>query len=96
MTEIETIYASTGSHLIIKCPYDKVNIWQYSESKDVLALCENGQNSINDNCNVSDRIIVNSDCQLEISNFTTEDLNIYICTTTNGELTEIHVKLRSK
>ncbi|CAC5422056.1 unnamed protein product [Mytilus coruscus] len=95
MNEIKTIYASTGSHVMIKCPYDEVNIWQYSASKDVLALCENGKNIINKKCNVSDRINVSSDCQLEIQSFTTQDLNIYICTTTNGESTEIHVELRN-
>ncbi|CAC5392151.1 unnamed protein product [Mytilus coruscus] len=93
MNEIETIYASTGSNVKIKCPNEKVTIWQYSDSKDVLAECRNGQNSINLNLNVSDRLNVTSDCKLLIHNLTTDDLSTYLCVAINVS-NAIHVNLR--
>ncbi|XP_052073006.1 hemicentin-1-like [Mytilus californianus] len=94
MNEIETIYASTGSDVKIKCPNEKVTIWQYSDSKDVLAECRNGQNSVNLNLNVSDRLNVTSDCKLLIHNLTIDDLGTYLCVAINDVSYAIHVNLR--
>lgn len=70
MTEIETIYVTTGSDVKIKCPIEKVNTWQYFESKEVVALCGNGQNKINPSITAYDGLNVTSNCQLLIQNFT--------------------------
>lgn len=98
LTELETMYVSTGSDAIIKCPSVKVNSWQNFESKEILAICEDGQNSVNPSLNVSNRISVTADCQLHIHNFSTEDLHIYLCIVDNNEkgYFKILLKLRSK
>ncbi|CAG2240897.1 unnamed protein product [Mytilus edulis] len=93
MYEIETIYASSGSDVKIKCPNENVTIWQYSDSKDVLAECRYGQNKINPNLHVSDRLKVTSDCKLLIHNLTKDDLGTYLCVAINVSRA-IHLNLR--
>lgn len=98
MNEIDTIYVTTGSDVKIKCPNANVNTWKYFESKEVLALCGNGQNRINPNLTAYDRLNVTSDCQLLIQNFTTKDICTYFCyEKKNGSKGyKLHVQLRSK
>lgn len=98
MTEIQNIYVSTGSDVKLKCPNEEVNAWHYFESKEVLALCENGTNNINPSLNVSERLNVTSNCQLLIQNITTDDLCIYFCWArkNNSKNYKIHVQRRSK
>lgn len=94
MIKSETIYVSIGSNVTITCPSENVISWQYQDSKDVLAICEHGQNSINPS--ISNRFNVTSDCQLHIQNFTSDDLRIYFCTASQQGKDKIRVKLRSE
>lgn len=96
MARAETLYATIGSDLIIKCPNNEVKTWQYFESKEIIAVCESDKPKINPKLNVSDRFDVTSDCQLKIQNLTTADLCIYFCTAYTNDSEKIHVKLRSK
>lgn len=97
------MYVIPGTDVVIKCPNDDVNFWQYCESKEFLALCENGEsskNGINPALNLSDRITVTSECQLKIDNFTTDDLGTYLCVANTNkndkENYQIRVQPRSK
>lgn len=91
-----TMYVSIGSEVKLACSNDNVQIWQYCNSKDVIAQCNNGQNRINPNLDVSGRIHITQDCQLIIQNISLEDLTTYLCTSDDGNSEEIHVKRRSK
>lgn len=99
-TEIQNKYVSTGTDVMIQCPNNNVNSWQYCESKDYFAICEKGKNLINPLLNISDRISVTGDCQLRIHNFTTGDLGTYFCVANENSTKDknyiINVQLRSK
>lgn len=93
-------YATVGDNITIICPIDEVFSWTSLETKEILAFC-NGQNIINKNSRMAQRLHVSSICQLTISRFSKEDVGEYKCSHPtkifNGKKsTYIDIQLQSK
>lgn len=95
-----TEYASIGRKVQITCPGENVNTWRKYGDNNILAYCENGIQNIYSR--TSDKISKGHNCnELNINNFTMDDVGIYVCFTNKTEMGNfkehgVEVKLNSK